>query len=169
MLLSVIRRAFWFAVLGMAAVVLSGPILAIVGILLPFALIGALVWLAWWGLGRCRDLALVVRRRSGWARQPAEEVLQQGLLHCRQAGSAVRERGRWLGVKVATFTRAAKRTTVEVTCAALLGALVAWWAVGTSGTALALGALAGALLGLLAPACSWASGATSSRSVEARS
>src|SRR3954452_20991265 len=108
---AIMRKAFWFAALGMMTVLLIGPVVAVVGIILPFALIGALVWLVWRGMKRCAKhfCKAAVVEEHGRARvlpvagHDALQALPQGV---RDAGGALRERGRWLGEKMATFAQA---------------------------------------------------------------
>ena len=51
--------------------------------------------------------------------------------------------------KVVTWTKAAARMVVEGTCGAVVGGLVAWYAVGPTEEPVAIGALIGATLGFL--------------------
>jgi hypothetical protein len=51
--------------------------------------------------------------------------------------------------KVATWARATARMVVEGTCGAVVGGLVAWYAVGTLEESVAIGALIGAILGFV--------------------
>jgi hypothetical protein len=186
MILCAARRVFWFTALGFLTVVLIGPVLSILGTILPFALVGALVWLAWWGLRRlaerflpsvvrekltptlvlpavgcgarrvfqegvrhCKDYGPVVCERVWQAGSGAGRMLRQGMQHCRQVGPALREQGRRIESKVATWTRAAARIVVEGTCGAAVGGLVAWYVVGPTEESVAIGVLVGAALGFV--------------------
>jgi hypothetical protein len=66
--LSLFRSLVLFSLLGLAVLVLIGPVLAIVGVLLPFALIGLLAW------GGYRLLARL--RRRIWARKGEREIVR---------------------------------------------------------------------------------------------
>jgi hypothetical protein len=186
MILCVARRVFWFTALGFITVVLIGPVLSILGTMLPFALVGALVWLAWSGLRRFaerfrpsvvqekfvpnrvlpavgrdarrvfqegvrqyKDFGPVVCEHIRQARSGAGRILRQGMQHCREVGPALREQGRRMEGKVATWTRAAARIVMEGICGAVVGGLVAWYAVGPTEESVAIGALVGATLGFV--------------------
>jgi hypothetical protein len=186
MILCAARRVFWFTALGFLTVVLIGPVLSIVGTILPFALIGALVWFAWGGLRRlaerfrpdaireklvpnrvlpavsrgarrvfqegirqCKDLGPVVCERVWQAGSGAGRMLRQGMQHCREVAPVLREQSRRMEGKVATWTRVAARMALEVTCGAVVGGLVAWYAVGPTEESVAIGALIGAALGFV--------------------
>jgi hypothetical protein len=58
-MLKLLVKLIWWSLLGFAAVVLIGPALAVLGTLLPFALVGAGVWGAYRGVR-----VLVERRRT---------------------------------------------------------------------------------------------------------
>ena len=186
MILCAAQRVFWFTALGFLTVVLIGPVLSILGTILPFALVGALVWLTWWGLRRlaerfrpsdvpeklvpnlampavgrgagrvlqegvrqCKDFGPVVCERVWQAGSGAGRMLRQGMQHCQEIGPALREQGRRMEGKVATWTRAAARIVMEGTCGAVVGGLVAWYAVGPTEESVAIGALVGAALGFV--------------------
>jgi hypothetical protein len=186
MILCAARRVFWFTALGFLTVVLIGPVLSILGTILPFALVGVLVWLAWSGLRRlaerfrpsvvqeklvpnfvlpavgrgarrvfqegvrqCENYGPVVCERVWQAGSGAGQMLRQGMQHCREVGPALREQARRMEGKVATWTRAAARMVVEGTCGAVVGGLVAWYAVGPTEECVAIGALVGAALGFM--------------------
>jgi hypothetical protein len=169
MLLPALRKLMWFTVLGFATVTLTGPVLAVLGTLLPFALVGALVWLAYkgvlWLAGRVRGQekpALPdVLQDAG---REARRVFAQGIQKCSGWAPAVRRwapavhrwppaarcRLRRAGEWVAVRGRAAGRRLFEVLCGALVGALVSWSITGAVDDYTALGALVGAALGVVA-------------------
>jgi hypothetical protein len=186
MILCAAQRVFWFTALGFLTVVLIGPVLSILGTILPFALLGALVWLAWSGARRlterfrpsvvreklvpnrvlsavshgarrvfqegvrqCKDFGPVVLERVWQAGSGAERMLRQGMQQCREAGPALREQGRRMEGKVVAWTRAVARMVVEGTCGAVVGGLVAWYAVDPTAESVAIGALVGAALGFV--------------------
>jgi hypothetical protein len=186
MFLCAARRVVWFTVLGVLTVVLIGPILSVVGTILPFALIGGGVWLAWWGgvrlanrlrwttvreqlaqkqvlpaVGRgvrrvvdagirqCKDLGPVVCERAWAAGKGAGVMLQKGIHHCREAAPNLRARSGQMREKLARAGQAAARILVEVSCGAVVGALLAWFTIGTTEEVVALGALIGGALGFV--------------------
>src|SRR5260370_26963437 len=54
----ILRKVFIFNLVGFLVVVLSGPVLTLLGVLLPFALVGFLVWIPFQGIR--------IWRRGGW-------------------------------------------------------------------------------------------------------
>src|SRR5713101_5481319 len=54
----VLRKVFIFTLVGFLVVVLAGPLLTVLGVLLPFALVGFLVWLPFQGFR--------LWRQGGW-------------------------------------------------------------------------------------------------------
>lgn len=186
MILCAARRVFWFTALGFLTVVLIGPVLSIIGTILPFALVGALAWFSWWGVRRvaerfrfgtirekltaervlpavgrgarrvfqegvrqCKEFGPVVCERVWQAGSGAGRMLRQSVEHCREVGPALREQGRRMEGKVTTWIRAAARIVMEVGCGAVVGGLVAWYAVGPTEESVAIGALIGAALGFV--------------------
>jgi hypothetical protein len=102
MLLPVFRKVLWFTAIGWLTILLIGPVMAVVGTLLPFALVGALVWLAGWGALRAAErfrLTAVRDKLAGNRVLPAvgrgiRVVVGQGVHQCKNAMPAVRE-GAW--------------------------------------------------------------------------
>ena len=100
MVLCAARRAFWLTALGFLTVVLIGPVLSILGTILPFALVGALVWLAWWSLRHLaeRFRPSVVREKLApnlalpAVGRGARRVFQEGVRQCEDFGPVVCER-----------------------------------------------------------------------------
>jgi hypothetical protein len=147
MLLPVLRKLVLFAVLGFATVMLIGPVLAVVGTLLPFALVGALVWLAYKG----------VRRLAARLRGPERRDLRDVLREVRRGGRRALAHGLHKGSAWAPAVRGRLRLVrdrvvarLEVLCGALVGALVCWSITGAVDDYTALGALVGAALGFVA-------------------
>jgi hypothetical protein len=174
-----LTRVCWWTFLGLATVFLIGPVVAVVGIVLPFALIGCGVWFAARGVRRlqarlrrspamdvlpqvargarevladgvqkCKDFGPVVRDGAQAVGRGAREVVRQGVHHCREMGPVLCERARRLGEGAATRGRMVLRVLTEVVCGSLAGALIGWYAVGPD-QAIAIGAAAGAALGLV--------------------
>lgn len=122
------------ALVGLAAIVLVGPVLAVLGVLLPFALIGWLAILACYGL-----------RQSLGGRD-----VQKDLASARKAARAVGRRSRWLlagglpwlGARVTACRAALHRASEAVRgyAPAVTGAL----------RETLCGAVVGAMLGLMA-------------------
>jgi hypothetical protein len=186
MFLCAARRVVWFSVLGLLTVVLIGPVLSVVGTLLPFALIGAAVWLVWWGserlarrfrlgsvrerlanaevlpaVGRgakravgegirqCKEWGPVVCERAWAAGKGAGAMVRDGIQKCEKAAPQMRARMGRFSETMSRAGRSAVRILVEVGCGASVGALVAWYALGTAEEIVALGALLGGALGFV--------------------
>jgi hypothetical protein len=176
MILLTMRRAFWLTILGVMTVFLIGPVVTVIGAVLPFTLVGALVWGVWWGVRRLvrrirlqdlreriidNDVLPAVARGAGCAvRQGVRqckllgpvvrERVRQGLHHCQEFAPVFRERGQLMGRKAARFARTAARMVVEIACGAAVGGLVAWYTLGSGEqTAIATGALLGGALGFV--------------------
>jgi hypothetical protein len=176
MILPTMRRVFWLTAIGVMTVFLIGPVVTVISAVLPFTLVGALVWGVWWGAKRLvsrvrlhdlreriidTDVLPAVARGAGRAvRQGVRqckilgpvvrERVRQGLHHCQEFAPAFCERGRHIGLKAASFARSAARMVVEIACGAAVGGLVAWYALGSGEqTAIATGALLGGALGFV--------------------
>jgi hypothetical protein len=215
MILLLLRRVLWFTAIGWVTLLLIGPVLTVLGTILPFALLGGVVWLVWSGARRtaerfrltavrnklvenrvlpavgrgvrevfgqgirqCKNALPVVCEGAWRAGRGAGKVFHEGLHHCRGAAPAVREhawtvgceagraihgvihhcretapefraRGRRIAEKMAIFLRAATRIGVEMVCGSVVGGLVAWYTVGQTEQAVAIGALIGAALGFV--------------------
>jgi hypothetical protein len=170
-----LRRVLLWTLLGLATVVLIGPVAAVVGTVLPFTLIGVLVWLAARGIGRLvarfRGTPAVERLARVGANLPevargAGQAVQHGIRRCKEYGPAVYEGAREVvqrgarqcrGVvpairagarRVREHGRTLWRVATEVVCGSLAGALLCWYAAGP-GEMVGIGAAAGAGLGLL--------------------
>jgi hypothetical protein len=118
-LTSVLRKLVCLAVIGFLVVVLIGPILALLGVLISFALIGLLVWLPIRTLlyGKPFDWAkvkAVSRKYGGAVFGRCHHVADQALAH----GHPVLEKVQAAGRFVALVFR-------ETVCGALVGALLA--------------------------------------------
>jgi hypothetical protein len=170
-----LRRVVLWTILGLATVVLIGPIAAVVGTVLPFTLIGVLVWLTargvqrlvarWRGSPAAEKLAEVRAQLPDVARG-ARQAVENGIRRCRELGPVVCEGAREVvqrgarqcrGVvpairdgarRLRAHGRTLWRVATEVVCGSLAGALLCWYAAG-SGEIVAAGAAAGAALGLL--------------------
>jgi hypothetical protein len=102
MILPLFRKVLWFTAIGWVTLLLIGPVLAVLGTLLPFALVGALVCLVWWGATRTAErfrLTAVRNRLAMNSVLPAvgrsvRGVFRQGIRQCKNAMPAVRE-GAW--------------------------------------------------------------------------
>jgi hypothetical protein len=120
MFLTVIRRVLWLTLIGWATILLIGPVLTVVGTILPFALVGGLVWLGWRGLNYAveRFRPSVMREKLQAERvmpalghgarivsREAGRVFQAGLHHCREAAPALRERACAVGCQAGRIVR----------------------------------------------------------------
>jgi hypothetical protein len=133
-----VGKVVQFSLLGFLAIVLVGPVLGILGTLLPFALIGALVWGGYRGLRR-----LVAPRRPERERPPlpVREVRVEPV-----ALPVVKER------RGPSRFRQAGRVMLEMVCGALVGGLVCGavsWQQPWFSETLAAGLLAGAAVGYI--------------------
>ncbi len=146
--IDVLRSVVCLSLLGVAVLVLIGPVLAIAGVLLPFVLIGGLAW------GAYRFSRRLVRRlRGGRARVEAKEVVLSPrpapvIFHpAREERPAPRRPSRFR-----SMVRTAMHVGVEVGCGAALGAALSVlvnWQVGTGIEHPALGAAIGAIVGFV--------------------
>ena len=146
--LDVLRSVVCLSLLGVAVLVLIGPVLAVAGVLLPFVLIGGLAWGAYHFSRR-----LVRRLRGDRARFAVKEVAASprpipALFHpASEERPASRRRGRF-----GSMMRTAMHIGVEVGCGAALGAalsILANWQIGTGIEHPALGAAIGAIVGFV--------------------
>src|SRR5262249_26961839 len=102
MILPTVRRVFWLTTIGVMTVFLIGPVVTVISAILPFTLVGALVWGVWWGAKRLvrrvrlhdlreriidTDVLPAVARGAGRA-------VRQGVHQCKVLGPVVRERVR---------------------------------------------------------------------------
>lgn len=102
---TVLRRVLWFTALGWLTLLLIGPVMAVAGTLLPFALIGGLVWLVWWGAERATRHARLAYANGKWPQEPvvpalgrgARHVFEQGVHHCKAFAPVVRDRAKMMG------------------------------------------------------------------------
>jgi hypothetical protein len=147
--LGVLRSLFCLALLGLGVTVLIGPALAVLGVLLPFALIGALAWVCY-RLGRAL-VRRVFRRR---ARRlvlvdvpPASEP-EPVIFHAvAQDRPVVRPPSR-----LRSLVRTGTHVVIEVACGAALGAslaVLADWQNSAGIEHVALGAAIGAVVGFV--------------------
>jgi hypothetical protein len=193
MFLTVVRRVLWLTLIGWATLLLIGPVLTVVGTILPFALIGGVVWLGWWGINKaaerfhpsrvreklhadrvmpalgqgaryvgretgrvfqagihhCREAAPALRERACAVGCQAGRFVREGVHHCKEVVPALRARSNLLGERMKVFLRATGRMLFEIGCGALVGGLVAWFAVDNTEQTVAIGALVGAALGFV--------------------
>jgi hypothetical protein len=102
MLFPVFRKVLWFTAIGWVTLLLIGPVLAALGTILPFALVGALVCLAWWGAVRTAERfrlnavrnKLHVNRVLPAVGRGVREAFAQGMRHCKNVMPAVCD-GAW--------------------------------------------------------------------------
>jgi hypothetical protein len=157
----VLRSLVCLALLGVAVIVLIGPVLAILGVLLPFAIIGALAWAGYrlfqvvFRRERSRQRALVLLKDDPPARPtPPSVVLAPAPVVAVAEKRPVPHRPS----RLRSLARSAFHVAVEVGCGAAVGgalAVVAWQsgAAMQSGAAIeqqvALGAAIGAVVGFV--------------------
>jgi hypothetical protein len=143
-----LRTLLCLALLGFAVIVLVGPVLAILGVLLPFAIVGALAWVGF-RFGR----ALTRRWRGQRARlvmvdvRPTPEHRPIVVSTVEEPRAAARSASR-IGRMGATTMHVA----AEMTCGAALGAALAIlvdWQSGAGVEHAALGALIGSVVGFV--------------------
>ncbi len=152
-----LRSFCYFTALGLATVVLIGPALAVVGTVLPFALVGVLVWGLWHGArrlaGPTRWDRVAARLAPGEmlpeVRQRAGHAIQQGLRRYQELRPVIRTSFQGVRAGLLVRGRALGHRLVETVSGGLLGALAAWLVVGTVDETVAVSALAGAVLGIL--------------------
>jgi hypothetical protein len=134
-------RLFYFAVIGFIGIVAIGPVAAVVGALLPFALIGLFVFGAYRGVQR-----LVGARRAGNFRIPAPPVAARRV---EPAAGAAHE-----AAPCPARSGRRGRVVLEVLCGGLVGGAVAaamcWQTPELAGTvipAVVAGAVVGYVVG----------------------
>jgi hypothetical protein len=146
--LGALRSLVCLALLGFAVTVLIGPVLAVVGVLLPFALIGALAWVCY-RFGRAlvqrvfRRPARLVLIDAPPSPAPQPVVLQT----VEEDLPAVRPPPRFR-----SLVRSSLHVFVEIGCGAALGAALAgvvYWQNGAGIEFVALGAAIGAVVGFV--------------------
>jgi hypothetical protein len=168
-----------FAVLGFVTLILIGPVVAVVGTLLPFAVIGGIGWVAVRVVRRCfglrprRVAALAAAdkgpepasappiegaaapRADGPAADPRETgrrlyyLLGQCLGWCRDVAPVVGEKARAAGAATMSRLRRFGRLLGEVFYGSAAGLLLAWAFAGAEAGPLVTGALTGAGLGVV--------------------
>lgn len=144
---SLFRKAVSYSLLGFLVITLVGPIVAILGTLLGFAIIGLITW------PLVRVTWLLVVGSGDKAKQPAVAVSTPAPAHCEKRPCAIdrphrRAAWRWLGDQ----TRFAGGVLFEVACGALVGAslgLLAGWNSASPEQYLGISAAVGAFLGIL--------------------
>jgi hypothetical protein len=138
MISSTLRSFVLLSLLGVAVLVLIGPVLAIAGVLLPFALIGLLAWGAYHGVRALRNRIRAGRGLPGFGRRDARRVV---------ALQGAPRPGPW-----GAATARALAICGEVTCGAAVGcglALLAAWQQEVGFELAALGAVIGAVVGFV--------------------
>jgi hypothetical protein len=141
--LGLLRSFAYLSLLGLAVVVLIGPVLAIAGVLLPFAVIGALAWGAY-RLVRALGWRL-------WRRQRRHVMLQKEPLPALVVEELPAEPASRPS-RLRRATRTALNVLVEVTSGAALGfglAVLAGWQAGILFEYAPLGAAIGAVVGFV--------------------
>src|SRR4051794_6575463 len=131
-----LRSFVWLSLLGLAVLVLIGPVLAVVGTLLPFALVGLLAWGGYRGVK-----GLAARLRAGQRLPRLVGRDEKPILAALPAPQ--QSRGR--------FSQALW-VVAEVCCGALVGgglAALAGWQQGMGFDLVALGTGIGAVVGFL--------------------
>jgi hypothetical protein len=146
--LGVLRSLMGLALMGFAVTVLIGPVLAVLGVLLPFAMIGALAWVGF-RVGR-----VLVRRIRGRRTRlvlvdspPAPSVDHVDFRPAVGELPIVRPPSR-----LRALTRSTLQVAVEVGCGAILGAALAVlmdWQSGSGIEHPTLGAIIGAVVGFV--------------------
>jgi hypothetical protein len=144
----VVRSLVCLALLGVAVIVLTGPVLAVAGVLLPFAVIGAL---SWGGYRFGRSLLNRVRGRH------EQLVIVDTRPQPRPSPAVVRPVMDALPVvrppsRLRRLTRSAMYVLVEVGCGTALGAAMAVivdWQTAARIEHAALGAAIGAVVGFV--------------------
>jgi hypothetical protein len=143
-----LRSLLYLSLLGFAVLLLSGPVLAVAGILLPFALIGGLTW-----AGYRVSHNLVRRLRGEQARPIFEEVkaipspapvLYRPVVAERPAPRKPS--------RLASLLGSALRIGIETACGAILGAalgVVAWQYGGGTVEFVLFGTAIGAVVGFV--------------------
>jgi hypothetical protein len=160
MFLNLLVRMSSLALLGLLAVVLVGPVVAVVGVLLPFAVIGLVV------LGMHRGIRRLIhgRARAEKRRIPLDVKVQlkpqrppnpapEPALCAEPAPAVLRwSRPRRLLARLRNGVSSAGRTVFEVVCATAVGTLLgflAGWQSGSLEEYTAVGAIAGAFFGVV--------------------
>jgi hypothetical protein len=99
MILPMLRRVLWFTAIGWVTLLLIGPVLTVIGTLIPFALLGGAVWLVWWGATRTArhfrlatvQAKLAENRVLPAVGRGAREIWSQGIRRGKNLGPAVCE------------------------------------------------------------------------------
>ena len=146
--LDVLRSVVCLTLIGVAVITLSGPALAVAGVLLPFVLVGGLTW------GGYRVARMLVRRvRAGRTRIDVQEPVATPspvpvlFRQTKEERPAPRRRGRF-----GSMMRTAMHVGVEVACGAALGAalsILVDWQIGSGIQHPAVGAAIGAVVGFI--------------------
>ncbi len=95
MILPMLRKILWFTALGWLTIVLIGPVLAVLGTILPFALVGALVYLAWGAVTRSAMRFRLADVRDKLAENPmipavgrgVRQAFDQGIQKCKSCAA----------------------------------------------------------------------------------
>jgi hypothetical protein len=147
--LGVLRSVICLALLGFAVTVLIGPVLAVVGFLLPFALIGALAWVCYrFGRGLIQRVVRRRRARLVLVDAPPAHVEEPVVLQTVAEDKVVPRPPS----RLRSLARSSLHVAVEVCCGAALGAalaVVADWQTGAGIEHVALGAAIGAVVGFV--------------------
>ncbi len=164
MFLTVFKKVLWFTAIGWVVILLSGPVLGVVGTILPFALVGGLAWLVWWGLHyaleryrlpavrdklQANRIMPAMGQGARYVGREAGRVFHAGFQHCREAMPALRVSRPWLSEKMSVFLRATGRLLLEIGCGAIVGGMLAYFVVDNTERTVAIGALLGAAMGFV--------------------
>jgi hypothetical protein len=142
-MLQLLGKIAYFTVLGFVVIMLIGPVLGIAGAILPFALVGFAVWLAYRGVQR-----LVGRFRKEGKPIPIELRTPRIVTQVREQ---VREKVRDKLVRTGRLQRAG-RVLQEMVCGALVAGIVVAafsWQSPAMGESVAVASLAGAIIGFI--------------------
>ena len=142
--LHILRSLVFLSLIGFAVLVLIGPVVAIAGAVVPFALIGGLAWGGYRVTGR-----MVRRLRGDRSRLVVKAVDEVPVLY----RPVVEERpARRRPSRIGSFAKTCVRIGVEMGCGAALGAVLGVlfdWQSGTGFEHAALGTAIGAVVGFV--------------------
>jgi hypothetical protein len=160
----VIRKMLFLALTGFAVVVLFGPILAVLSVVLSFALIGLLVWIPFQMLvlGRSLDWNAVGQRANAAGREVGRVARQGfGIVAVPARGLSFVIAGIlaavWLAVKTLLMTTGLLiQIALMVVTGALVGGLWAFYTTGLHGAELEPALIGNAIIGAGIATVAWA-------------